>query len=202
MILALIALVFVAAAGILISAYYFFIEQPAVGKAMQTRLEAIRDIAALQRVTGETDLWRQEMLSTIPSLHRLLLKFPPAISINLLLQQSGLQMTVARLLASCIIAGCIGLLVGFMLGFTELLDVLFMLVAGAVPFMVLAVKRRKRMSKFEEQFPDAYRAADEGGARRTCIYHRPRTHRQGDVRTVGRRVQEDLRSTESRDVSA
>jgi tight adherence protein B len=155
MMFALIALVFVAAAGIVVSAFYFFIEQPALGKAVRARLEAIRQISALHRVTGQTDLLRQEMLSNIPSLHRLLLKFPPAISLNLFLQQSGLQMTAARLLASCLAAGCLGLLIGFMLGFPALLNVLIMLGAGGVPFMVLFVKRRKRLSKFEEQFPDA-----------------------------------------------
>ena len=75
-----------------------------------------------------------------------------------MIQQSGLQWTVTRLVAltgMCVVAGAA---LGFFfrpLGFIGLSTAGGALLIGSFPFLILRAKRNKRMSEFESQLPEA-----------------------------------------------
>jgi tight adherence protein B len=149
------ALVFMATLALTISALYFFVLTPVSNRAMRARLEAIQQANILPGVDRETELLREQLLSHLPYLNRVLYSIPPFARFNLFLQQAGMQTTVAFIITLSISLACVALLTAFLLRVQVLLCLVISLITGAVPFIVVAARRRKRLSLFEAQFPDA-----------------------------------------------
>lgn len=98
---------------------------------------------------------KERLLSDSPHLHRFLLEIPRIHHLDRLLVQSGLKLNVAVFLGLTIS----GILLSFILAIFFGLPLFAIIVAGAVVgvlplFYVLNVKK-KRMSTFEQQLPDA-----------------------------------------------
>lgn len=100
-------------------------------------------------------LLKQRNLSDSAWLERLLLAVPRIAAIDRWLQQSGLSITVARLML--ISAGCISL--ALVLGWVARapLGIVFSLAAlgAALPLVFVAHARAGRLRRFDEQLPDA-----------------------------------------------
>jgi tight adherence protein B len=147
--------VFFASLGLLAWILYLILVAPAENKALRSRLEAIQEYDALPSTDLQAELLRQEVLSDIPAIDQLLFQIEPLAKLNLILRQAAVRITVARLLLYSLIfaimPGCVALL------FTrQILLILLAAAAGAsIPFIIIAIKRQRRFSKFEEQFPDA-----------------------------------------------
>jgi tight adherence protein B len=74
------------------------------------------------------------------------------------IQQSGLNWTVNRLVATMVIGGIVGAILGFWLhplGFVTLSVIVGALLGGWLPALFLRWKRSKRLSEFEQQLPEA-----------------------------------------------
>ena len=74
------------------------------------------------------------------------------------IQQSGLNWTVNRLVATMVIGGILGAILGFWLhplGFVTLSVIIGALSGGWLPALFLGWKRSKRLSEFEQQLPEA-----------------------------------------------
>jgi tight adherence protein B len=121
---------------------------------MRTRLAATQESSPFP-VEEEEELVRQEILSEIPVLHRIFSAIPAMLRLQLFLRQAGLKMTTATLLLISSVLAVVGSLFGWMSSFSWLMIGLSTLGAGMIPFLVVAVKRNQRFSKFEELFPDA-----------------------------------------------
>ncbi len=147
--------IFIVSTMLILGVLYFLIAAPAADRTLRTRLEAIQNAAYTHYADDETELLRQEVLSKLPAMHRLLVQFPPAVRLSLFLQQAGIEMNVGKLLSLMLlifIGVCtLGLLSGIHLLWIPVLAA----ACGAIPLLVIAIKRRNRFSKFEEQFPDA-----------------------------------------------
>jgi len=150
-----IILVFVAVFLGLLSVYMIF-RQRFSAEHRKTR----QRLGSLSPIPDDHDkftysLLRDDKLSKIPFLHRLLSKMMFSRKLQLVLQQSGSNMN----------AGTVILIIATIAGaFLLLVDSLFhnvgaSFVAGAVggmlPYMFLKHKRKKRIEKFEESLPDA-----------------------------------------------
>ncbi len=123
-------------------------------RVLRQRLEAVRQ--AEHRGGGQDlALLRDELLSEIPTLHRLLSRSPATIRLQRLLSQGNVQMRAGKfLLSSSSLA----------LGFTFLaasasrswlLAVTAGFLVGAAPFAYVSWRRTRRFQAFERQFPDA-----------------------------------------------
>ena len=115
--------------------------------------EAIR--ASAQSTDLEVQLARQELLSEIPWLNRSLLKFEPSARLKRIIDQADLQITVMRLVLFSLVAAALGFLAASMLTISIPLMILCGLVAGAMPFLHVLGKRKKRLKKFLQLLPDA-----------------------------------------------
>jgi tight adherence protein B len=151
----LIGLFFLVTLILFISVLYVLVEAPATDKAFRARLRAIQQASAFPSGEAETELLRREVLSRIPAFNRILYQIPFLIRLNLFLQQAAVEITVGMLLALSFALALALYLVGLLLNWSSLLALLLAAFAGAVPFILVAIKRQRRFAKFEEQFPDA-----------------------------------------------
>jgi tight adherence protein B len=103
----------------------------------------------------EIQLARQELMSEIPGLSRVLMRMQLATRLRRMLDQADLHITVSRLLMLSLMAGILASLAVSMVSVSKLLMVTAGLVAAALPFLRIAYKRKKRLNAFLEQLPDA-----------------------------------------------
>ena len=115
--------------------------------------EAIRSSAYSTDI--EVQLAREELLSEIPWLNRSLLKLEIPTRLKRLIDQADLQITVMRLLLFSGTAAALGFLAASMITVSLPLKAVFGFTAGALPFLHVLAKRRKRMKRFLQLLPDA-----------------------------------------------
>jgi tight adherence protein B len=123
-------------------------------KRLQQRLS---DTLLYSKHTGDAEvrLARNELLSEIPALNRLLVSMPVAARIRRMLDQADLHITVTRLVMLSLMAGMMAALAVSMLTISKLLVVGAGVGATSVPFMHVAYRRSKRLHAFLALLPDA-----------------------------------------------
>ncbi len=99
-------------------------------------------------------LLRQGKLSSIPSLDSLLRGVPIAERLELLIEQSQVAVTVARLVTYAGILAMSGALVGGLMA-GPVLAVVFGAAGAVTPLLVILAIRERRSVKLSEQLPDA-----------------------------------------------
>jgi tight adherence protein B len=100
-------------------------------------------------------LLKQRALNQSEGLQRLLLELPRVRSVDRLLLQSGVTMSVADLLGLILLFGVIGFLGGLFLTRGILIGIGFGVVLGGLPVIVVLRARIKRLQRLEAQLPDA-----------------------------------------------
>ncbi|MDQ1832052.1 type II secretion system F family protein [Massilia scottii] len=122
-------------------------------RKIEHRLNAL---SAAGDSSAQSHLLRERMLSELPLFQRLLLRLPRAHQLDRYLLQANLNWTVSKLLLACVALGAASFLL-----VTGLLHQPFMAgaLAGAVvawlPLAYLQRRRRRRLTKLEQQLPDA-----------------------------------------------
>jgi tight adherence protein B len=153
MLLALFA--FMVGAGVVFGAYYAYTEVP--GMRAQRRLE--NRLAEVSKPSDESSdgpgVVKEQSSGPLPMLDRFVSGTERGSRLSAWIQQSGV-----RIAPSALILIGTGLGGAFALFATMLFRSAFAMPLGfavgfAVPFVVLKVKRRRRMSAFEEMFPEA-----------------------------------------------
>ena len=123
-------------------------------KRLQRRLaEALLHSAHTDDV--EVILARNELMSEIPWLNRVLVDLQATLHLKKMLDQADLHITPSRLLMFSGMAGILGALAVYMLSPNLLFIGLGGLVAAAIPFIHVWWKRKKRFDLFLEHLPDA-----------------------------------------------
>jgi tight adherence protein B len=119
------------------------------------RLEAVRQVERRGDISTEVQILRDEMLSAVPAVNRIMLQWSWTTALKNFLNQAGLSTKPAKVLLLSAISGIATyyILVLFHIR-TE-----FNLLAGAcmvaAPFAVIAWLRSRRLRKFEEHLPEA-----------------------------------------------
>lgn len=145
--------VFLLSLALLISASYLLVEAPMAKRRLMARIQALRETTV--RTEDGAGILRKEIWSDIPLLNRILILTPGIPKLSLFLEQAGLTMQVGTftlVAASLTFAGLFSSLVFSLNAPSALLAVVGL---PLVPFGVVSVIRRKRLAKFEEQFPEA-----------------------------------------------
>ncbi|MBA2340160.1 MAG: type II secretion system F family protein, partial [Pyrinomonadaceae bacterium] len=104
---------------------------------------------------AEVQLAREELLSEIPILNRVLLRLAVASRLRRMIEQADLSITVLRLLMFSAMAGMLAAMAVSMISLSWLLTILAGCAAAALPFVHVWWKRKQRFDKFLEQLPDA-----------------------------------------------
>jgi tight adherence protein B len=122
----------------------------------------------------EIRLAREELMSEIPWLNRAMVRMQSATKIKRVIEQADLQITVTRLVMFSLMAAMLAGLAASMVSISWLVILGASLVAGAVPFVHVLYKRKKRLGAFLEHLPDALelmsRALSAGHAFTEALY--------------------------------
>ena len=103
----------------------------------------------------EIVLARNELMSEIPWMNRVLIDLQASLHLKKMLDQADLHITPSRLLMFSGMAGILAALAVSMLSANLLLVALGGLIAASVPFIHVWWKRRQRFDQFLEHLPDA-----------------------------------------------
>jgi tight adherence protein B len=100
-------------------------------------------------------LVRDEMMSNVPWLHQIMMKWSWSTKLQDFVMQAGMTLKPAKLLMICAIVG-----VGSYLGAAYFLPHFYYtlpigIIAAFLPIAFVAFKRKRRLRKFEEHFPEA-----------------------------------------------
>ena len=99
-------LLFAATFGLVLSAIYFLVQVPSQKKQMRTRLAAIQEVALDGASDIDAQIIRQQVLSKVPQLNKVLLQLPFLPELRLLLHQSGMEMDLGWCWPCRLAPGC------------------------------------------------------------------------------------------------
>jgi tight adherence protein B len=124
-------------------------------EVLRRRMEAVRKAERRGDVATNLRLARDEMLSSVPAVHRLMLHWAWSVRLQEHISQAGLTMKAGKLvLTSACLALATWLIVGAIYPQFPV-AIIFGIAVGTAPFGYVAYKREKRMREFEERFPEA-----------------------------------------------
>lgn len=145
--------VFAVTMALVLSLLYVFVDEPLKRRKMNARLSAIQEASV--RSTDVPEILRKELLSDVPFLNRILASSPGIARLHLFLEQGAVKLQLGTFVLIALSIPLFVFVVMLVLGRPAYQCAAGALVAAAIPFAVVAVKRKKRFNKFEEQFPDA-----------------------------------------------
>jgi tight adherence protein B len=122
---------------------------------VRRRLEVIDKGFRRGRQSRDLRLVREELLSDVPVLHRLLLRFHWAARLREYIAQAGLDWTAGRLILSSAVLALGAYVVIRVLHRGRTLPILAAVVVALLPIAFVAFKRSRRLRAFERSFPEA-----------------------------------------------
>lgn len=136
------------------AAVFVFQAGPKQGEIIRGRLEAIQKGAAFTKTALDMNLIRDELLSTIPALNKMLVRWSWPTRLRNFIAQAGMEMKPGKLVLVCVVTGLMALeLTGVIYGNWGL-AVLVGVPAAFLPLVFVAIKRTQRMAAFERLFPE------------------------------------------------
>jgi tight adherence protein B len=124
-------------------------------EVVRRRMESVRKAEKRGALSQGANLIRDELLSSVPALHRLMLRWGWTSRLNDYIQQAGMTTKPGKVVLS-MAAVAVGTFYVMELWLGNFLGALFIaLVAGCAPLAYIGYKRKKRLEKFEEHFPEA-----------------------------------------------
>jgi len=124
-------------------------------EVVRQRMESVQ---SAERRTGsglDLQLVRDETLSGVPLLNRLMMRLSWSGRLQSMIIQAGIRMRPGKVLLISGVAGLATyLVVGWVLGQSSMAAIAA-LIAVTIPLAVVAIKRRRRMMQFEQAFPEA-----------------------------------------------
>lgn len=99
-------------------------------------------------------LLRNELLSEIPALNRILYKFPIMEKLANLIEQANVQIKVGQLLFLTLTIGMTGFLAGLLINRGIIFAVGLGIALAVAPYLYIKWRKQKRIIQFEEQFPE------------------------------------------------
>jgi tight adherence protein B len=141
----------------LLLTYALFLMASRKSDARQARLqqrvdEALRDAGSMS-VDEAIQITRADSISSNATLNRLLSSVDFVNKLDRMLSQADMQVTVSKLLAFCLIAAVLAGLTAYTIA-NIIFAVGLAVIAGALPLIQVAIKRRRRLNKFNAQLPD------------------------------------------------
>jgi len=99
-------------------------------------------------------LLRDELLSEIPALNRILYKIPIMEKLANFIEQANVQIKVGQLLFLTLTIGMTGLLIGLLINRGIVFAIALGAALAAAPYLYIKWRKQKRIIQFEEQFPE------------------------------------------------
>ncbi len=152
--IAITAAVFLVTLLLFVVGYYVLVEAPASKRKMQTRLAMLEETALHPQTTSEMDIVRKELLSDFPLIHRILVQIPIMMRLQVFLRQADLSTNVATVLVASLGAGLLTYGMGSLAKAPFMILLPLTIAMVVLPYIVIAVKRGRRLTKFDESFAE------------------------------------------------
>jgi len=124
-------------------------------KVVQRRMDAVRRAERRGHVDVGVELIRDEVLSGVPALNRIMMGWTWSTKFKDFVMQAGMTTRPGKILLSCgVLAAGAFLVTGYLYSHFQA-QLLFAVVAGMMPLAYVAIKRQRRLRNFEEHFPEA-----------------------------------------------
>jgi len=124
-------------------------------RTLRQRLKSVEKAMSRENSSLELELLRSELLSNVPALNRLMIRWPWAIRLQEFVAQAGMTTKPGTLILVGGMAAFSAYLIMRHLLFNSLIALAAALGAASIPFLYVAVKRSRRLREFEKTFPDA-----------------------------------------------
>jgi tight adherence protein B len=133
---------------------YFFL---AAGSTEEKEIKKRLSLLEIRGIRGDDlpDVLKTEVLSDVPLLNRLLSRFEIVSRIDRRLNQADMTMRVGRFLLLTVVLFFVGIVAGMTLHWPIVISVAVGLLLMMIPNTVVNVKRRLRLKKFMNHFPEA-----------------------------------------------
>ena len=151
----MVGLVTFLAAAIVFLAIWVFVGTETSQEVIRQRLEAVRRVERRGEVSLDLKLTRDELYSTVPLLHRLMMKLSWSGRLVALIAQAGMEIKPAKVLLLTGVMGVGGYVLVSRFYHPGLVALVIGLICATIPIDVLLVKRRRRLHAFEEHFAEA-----------------------------------------------
>jgi len=122
---------------------------------IRRRMDAVHRAERRGNVDLGVQLVRDEMLSGVPVLNRILMGWAWSTKFRDFLQQAGMNTRPGRILVTCGVLAFGGFLVARSVYGVFPVPIVVAFMAGISPLAYIAIKRRRRLRRFEEHFPEA-----------------------------------------------
>ena len=151
----LIALLALLVGGIVFGAFWLFFGSTTTQEVVRDRMDAVRKAEKRGEASLDLDLVRDEMLSSVPLLNRLMMKSVWTARLQSFVTQAGMDTKVGKIILFSGVSGLSAYLIAnFFLGQFSV-GFLAALVGAAIPIAVVAFRRNRRLKQFEQRFPEA-----------------------------------------------
>src|SRR5713101_114924 len=125
------------------------------GQEVVRRLDAIESARKRGHESPDLELLRDELLSGVPMLNRLLLRWAGAARMRTFLTQAGLNIKPGKLVLTIGVAALGAYLIVQTIYNSVLTGAIAGIVVGFIPTSVVSILRRRRLRDFEKHFPEA-----------------------------------------------
>jgi tight adherence protein B len=123
-------------------------------EAIQRRMEAVHKAERRGSADLALMLARDEMLSSVPAVNRLMMKWSWSSGFKDYVMQAGMTTRPAKILLTCgVLAAAAFVFISPFFPFP--VPIMAAILAGVSPLAYVGFKRRRRLRKFEENFPEA-----------------------------------------------
>jgi tight adherence protein B len=124
-------------------------------EVLRQRMDAVRKAERRGEVSLDLKLMRDEMYSSVPLLHRLLMRLSWSGKLQEYILQAGMKTRPAKIILWSAVAGTSAyLFVVNIVYHNTLVAIAAGILAAVVPIAIVLVKRRRRLRQFEERFPE------------------------------------------------
>ena len=122
---------------------------------IRKRMNAVHKAERRGEVSLNLKLLRDEMMSSVPVLHRLMMQWSWSTKLQEFLVQAGMTTRPAKLLLISATTGVGSYFFARLFHLHLFLSLIIGLAATLIPITVVVVKRNRRLRTFEEHFPEA-----------------------------------------------
>ncbi len=148
--------VFMFVVGLIMAAYFALTTLPSMmaSRELETRL---RDVSAPAEVGSDEDssILRQTKSGPLPFIDRVLDATPLGHALKRLIERSGVDTTPSAMIVAAIVAAIAAAFTASLLTNRSIVLPIAMVVGMAAPFLWMRHKAKRRLKRFEEQFPEA-----------------------------------------------
>jgi tight adherence protein B len=151
----LIVLLAVLIAAILFGAFWIFWGAATTSEVVRDRMVAVRKAEEHGHTAANLQLLRDEMMSSVPLLNRLMMRLAWSARLQGSIKQAGMNTKPGKLLLICGVSGLSVYVVAGILYSRLTVGFLAALVGATIPLLVVYFRRKRRLGQFEQRFPEA-----------------------------------------------